>query len=74
MFLLEFQYSWQRRCGSNIVLFRAEKATPKTGVFELHLFGSHTPGTLFGRSVSAVKKDFERVSDQVKQILDERWV
>ena len=46
------------------------KVVPKAGAVELHLFGSDTPGTLFGRSENDVKKDFEKVSDQVKQILE----
>jgi hypothetical protein len=54
----------------NIILFQGEKAVTKAGAVELHLFGSDTPGTLFGRSVNDVKKDFEKVSDQVRQILE----
>jgi Trypsin-co-occurring domain 1 len=54
----------------NIILFQGEKAVTKAGAVELHLFGSDTPGTLFGRSVSDVKRDFEKVSDQVRQILE----
>ena len=53
-----------------IILFQAEKVVPKAGAVELHLFGSDTPGTLFGRSENDMKKDFEKVSDQVKQILE----
>jgi hypothetical protein len=53
-----------------IVLFQGEKVVPKAGAVELHLFGSDTPGTLFGRSVDDVKKDFEKVSGQVEQILE----
>jgi hypothetical protein len=54
----------------DIVLFQGEKPVAKAGSVELHLFGSDTPGTLFGRSVDDVKKDFEKVSGQVEQILD----
>jgi hypothetical protein len=54
----------------DIVLFQGEKPVPKSGSVELHLFGSDTPGTLFGRSVNDVKKDFDKVSGQVQQILD----
>ena len=43
-----------------IILFQAEKVVPKAGAVELHLFGSDTPGTLFGRSANDVKKDFEK--------------
>jgi hypothetical protein len=53
-----------------IILFQGEKPAPRAGAVELHLFGSDTPETLFGRSVNDVKKDFEKVSDQVKQILE----
>jgi hypothetical protein len=55
---------------ASIILFQGEKAGPKPGVVELHLFGSDTPGTLFGRSVTDVKKDFEKVSHQISQILE----
>lgn len=54
----------------DIVLFQGEKPVARAGSVELHLFGSDTPGTLFGRSVDDVKKDFGKVSGQVEQILE----
>ncbi|HEV2616687.1 MAG TPA: CU044_2847 family protein [Candidatus Acidoferrales bacterium] len=54
----------------DIIVFQGEKPVAKAGEVELHLFGSNTPGTLFGRSVGDVKKDFEKVSGQVEQILE----